>query len=174
MPFKPNEKQLKKLAALSSTYAFANRGTTYERGPDGTMEAQPMPKGEGKVCCRLVDLNTNESWHRSFGATEDLALTEALKTAMPEDRPQSVADILAENRAMREKLAKYEGESANAPASTKDPSDMSNGELLVYLKGKGIEPPTGDRRKGEWKAAALALLEPADNPDEDDDDDPDE
>jgi len=167
MPFHPRPEQLKQLGTFNSTYSFHNRGTTFKR-VDGALEAVGPEPGEKVVCC-LVDTATKKVWHEANGPNRELALAQALKTALPEKRPQSVKEILGENEALRRELAKFKGDEASAPQAEKPVEDMSAPELEAAIKDRGLEVPEGDRRRNDWKAAAIAVLTDPTDIDEDDD-----
>lgn len=63
-----------------------------------------------RVKCEIVAKVTGEFITFGLGMDEPSALDDAAKKLKPEDKPRTPAQILAENEAMRAKLAKYESD----------------------------------------------------------------
>jgi len=131
--------------------------------------------------CSIRDTLTGKEWAAGTGTTENEALDDALKNADPAERPRTPAEMAEEakryreqNAELKQRLAKYEGESAEPTvnvdsgqdqqdggedaAPEADVSQLSNTELAQAIQSREGDVPGGDKRTNGWREAAEAEL----------------
>ena len=121
-------------------------------------------QSDGQIVAEVIYNKTGQVYAKATGMDEADAAREALAQAQAGGgRPKNVADLVSENQQLREELERLK-EQTEASSSVADVQldSLDTSEILRLLKERGIDPPTGDRRKNEWKQAAIAMLRDAD------------
>lgn len=130
--------------------------------------------GDSTITAEIVDkrLRNQPIVATATGADEKSAVEAALAKYNPDDRPQTAAEIRKENQELKEKVARLEAEregrdapppadppNGDPPVDPESATPMTSAEIVAALKARHIEVPEGDRRTGEWRDAALKLIE---------------